>query len=130
MCGGGRGGGWEGSGESSGDIAHPQVAARLSSELDNEHDMWFVHVLVGDGLHANEAAARRLLARVELEPVGQLRYFLAAHTCSSRQANLVAKTAVVGVVAAAAAATGAESGREGRDLAWPAAERPRASTST
>ena len=103
-----RGGGW-GSGESRRHTTSPQVAALLSCELNNDITMWFAHVLVGDGINTNEAAARRLLARALVEPLGQLRYFLAAHTCSSHQANLAAEGAVIGAAAKVAAATGADS---------------------
>ena len=85
------------------------MAALLSCELNNDIKMWFVHVLVGDGINTNEAAARRLLARALVEPLGQLRYFLAAYKCSSHQANLAAKGAVIGAAAKVAAATGADS---------------------
>ena len=98
-----------GSGESRGHTTSPQVAARLNCELNNDLDMWFAHVLVGDGVSTNEAAARRLLARARVEPLGPLRYFVAVHTCSSHQANLLAKTAVAGVAAKVTAVTGAES---------------------
>jgi hypothetical protein len=62
-------GGW-GSGE---------VTALLNCELNNDIKMWFSHVLVGVGINTNEAAARRLLARSLVEPLGQLRYFLAIY---------------------------------------------------
>ena len=81
----------------------------MSCELNNDIKMWFVHVLVGDGINTNEAAARRLLARALVEPVGHLRCFLAAYKCSSHQANLAAKGAVIGAAAKVAAATGADS---------------------
>ena len=90
------------------------MAALLSCELNNDIKMWFVHVLVGDGINTNEAAARRLLARALVEPLGQLRYFLAAYKCSSHQANLAAKGAVIGAAAKVAAATGADSDMVGQ----------------
>ena len=90
------------------------MAARLNCELNNDLDMWFAHVLVGGRVNTNEAAAHRLLARARLEPLGQLRYFLAVYTCSSHQANLAAKGAVIGAAAKVAAATGADSGLVGQ----------------
>ena len=59
------------------------MTALLNCELNNVITMWFAHVLVGDGINTNEAAARRLLARSLVEPLGQLRYFLAVYKCSS-----------------------------------------------
>ena len=67
----------------------------------------------GDGINTNEAAARRLLARAPVEPLGQLRYFLAMYTCSPHQANLAAEGAIIGAVAKVAAAIGADSGLVG-----------------
>ena len=123
-----RGGGW-GSGRSRRHTTSPQVAALLSCELNNDIKMWFVHVLVGDGINTNEAAARRLLARALVEPMGQLRYLLAAHKRSSHQATLAAKTAVIGAAARVAAATGADSDMVGQSLTWQFVERPHASIS-
>jgi len=90
------------------------VTALLNCELNNDIKMWFFHVLVGDGINTNEAAARRLLARSLVEPLGQLRFFLAVYKCSSHQANLAAKGAVIGAAAKVAAATGADSGLVGQ----------------
>ena len=72
------------------------MTALVKCELNNDIKLWFGHVLVGDGVNTSEAAARRLLARALVEPLGQLRYFLAVYKCSSHQANLVAKGAVIG----------------------------------
>ena len=84
----------------------------MTCELNNDFDMWLVHVLVGYGVNTNEATARRLLARAHLEPRGQSRYFLAVYKRSSHQANLAAQTAVVGAAATTAATASAESDRE------------------
>ena len=90
------------------------MTALLNCELNNDIKRWLFHVLVGDGINTNEAAARRLLARSLVEPLGQLRYFLAVYKCSSHQANLAAKGAVIGAAAKVAAATGADSGLVGQ----------------
>ena len=93
-----------------------QLASAVLKEDQAEADLpWLVHVIVGDGVATNEAACRRLWARARKEPLaaGRLRYFLAVYKCSTHQANLAAKSAVVGAAAVAAAATTcAEAGRE------------------
>jgi len=58
---------------------------------------WLVHILVGDGIGTNEAAAKRLLAGVQQAPLsGGLRYFVLVVRCASHQANLAVASAVSG----------------------------------
>ena len=59
--------------------------------------IWLVHIIVGDGIATNEAAARQLWAnamRKAVVPGG--RYFLILIKCGNHQAALTAKYAVVG----------------------------------
>ena len=66
---------------------------------------WFVHVLVGDGVTTNEAAAKVLLAWVRKESLKfGLRYFLIVVKCSSHQTNLTLASAVSGSCALTGAA--------------------------
>ena len=59
--------------------------------------VWFVHVLVGDGIGTNEAAAKQLWANGLRRPfVPNGRYFLAVVKCGNHQAALSASFAVVG----------------------------------
>ena len=77
--------------------------------------VWLFHVLIGDGIPTNEAAAKYVWALAQLGAPGggALLYFLVLIKCASHQASLVNATASVGK-AAAVAATGA-----------PAADAPR-----
>ena len=69
-----------------------------------------MHVLVGDGVETNGAAAKRVLAWVQQQPLPHsLRYFLMMVRCASHQANLVVGSAVEGRAALCAVATSAES---------------------
>ena len=68
--------------------------------------VWFVHILVGDGINTNEADAKQLWANgrsVPFLPNG--RYFLLVIKCGNHQAALSASFAVVGPPAKAACAT-------------------------
>jgi len=74
------------------------ASSRLSGlESDVLSEPWLVHILVGDGITTNEAAAKRLLAGVDLRslPSG-LCYFLLVVRCASHQANLAVASAVSG----------------------------------
>ena len=63
-----------------------------------------LHVLVGDGIGTNEAAAKRLWACIKERGLGpRVRYLLMVIVCGTHQSGLVAKSAVTGRAAAAAA---------------------------
>ena len=64
-------------------------------------EIWFVHVLIGDGIGANEAAAKLMLASQAHRWSGA-RYFLLSTKCGSHQSALTAKSGVEGRIAAAA----------------------------
>ena len=67
-------------------------------------DLWLLHVMVGDGIGTNEAAAKRLWACIKERGLGpRVRYLLMVIVCGTHQAGLVAKSAVTGRAAAAAA---------------------------
>ena len=61
-------------------------------------DIWVVHILVGDGINTNEAAAKLLWSCVASVPLGRgVRYFLILVKCATHQVALSAKAAVEGV---------------------------------
>ena len=65
---------------------------------------WFVHILVGDGVSTNEAAAKILLAWVRARPLPHgLRYFVIVVKCGNHQVNLAMASAVSGRAALAGA---------------------------
>ena len=64
---------------------------------------WMVHILIGDGVPTNEAAAKVLLSWAKAGLPNNLRYLLINIKCSSHQANLAVASAVTGVVALSAA---------------------------
>ena len=65
-------------------------------------EVWVVHVLMGDGIGANEAAAKVLWACVEEAPFAdRARYFLLVLKCLTHQTGLTAKSSVMGRVASA-----------------------------
>jgi hypothetical protein len=66
-------------------------------------EVWVVHILVGDGVPTNLAAAKLIWASVARDPLGpRVRYFLVVVKCATHQAALTAKAAVIGSFAAAA----------------------------
>ncbi|MEC9253541.1 MAG: hypothetical protein VX863_01705, partial [Candidatus Thermoplasmatota archaeon] len=69
-----------------------------------EHpETWVVHILIGDGVPTNLAAAKLLWASVAHVPLGKrVRYFIAVVKCATHQAALTAKAAVTGTFAATA----------------------------
>jgi hypothetical protein len=80
-----------------GGIAQPQAAANHTPEA------WLIHVLVGDGVPTNYAAARRLWACLQDRGLGpRTRYLLLVIVCGTHQVGLAAKGAVAGRAAAAA----------------------------
>ena len=66
-------------------------------------EIWLFHVLVGDGIATNYAAARRLWACLQDRGLGpRTRYLLLVIVCGTHQVGLAAKGAVAGRAAAAA----------------------------
>ena len=65
-------------------------------------DTWLVHILVGDGVPTNLAAAKLMWAAVVENPFPRVRYFIIVVKCATHQAALTAKAAVTGSFAAAA----------------------------
>ena len=60
----------------------------------------FWHILVGDGIQTNEAAAKLLWACVQTQPLAaNIRYLLGMIRCVAHQVSLTAKAAVTGVAA-------------------------------
>ena len=81
-----------------GAVPQASVAGRPPAEV------WLLHVLVGDGIGTNEAAAKRLWACIKERGLGpRVRYLLMVIVCGTHQSGLVAKSAVTGRAAAAAA---------------------------
>lgn len=61
---------------------------------------WLVHIVVGDGVGTNEAAAKVVLAWSQQEPFpNAVRYLLFVVKCASHQSNLVTASAVSGSAA-------------------------------
>ena len=107
------------------DALHNKTAGTLATSLDGvvrlavstvrkgmeaapaaSGEVWFVHVLVGDGISTNAAAARKLLALYLQSPLAQgVRYFLLPVTCANHQCNLVVGSCVDGNAAAEARRT-------------------------
>ena len=82
----------------------------IAEGLGTDEGAWLIHVLVGDAIGTNEAAAKRLCAKAVATPMADgLACHLVVVKRASHQANLAAKGAAVGIVATVAiAATGAE----------------------
>ena len=60
-------------------------------------DVWFIHILVGDGVSTNQAAAARLLQWIRNVPLpSPLRYLLVLAKCSNHQINLALSSVVCG----------------------------------
>ena len=66
-------------------------------------EIWVIHILVGDGIPTNEAAAKLLLSCIEERELAPgTRYFLIVVKCATHQSGLSARSAVEGRAAAAA----------------------------
>ena len=79
-------------------------AALHGLDLTASGEVWFVHVLVGDGIYTNGAAARVLLAKARAAPLALgVVYFIMVVKCANHQANLV----IGGIVEGRAALCGA-----------------------
>ena len=66
--------------------------------------MFFCHILVGDGISTNAAAARILQAKFEAAPVApRFEYFAMVVQCANHLANLVIRSSVEGAGAKEAA---------------------------
>ena len=72
-----------------------------------EPEIWVTHVLIGDAIPTNDAAARVLWAAVKEHPLGQrIKYFLAVMKCMTHQTGLSAKSGVIGRAASSAGGHG------------------------
>ena len=82
----------------------------IAEGLGTDEGAWLIHVLVGDAIGTNEAAAKRLCAKAVATPMADgLACHLVVVKLASHQANLAATGAAVGIVTTVAvAATGAE----------------------
>lgn len=66
-------------------------------------EIWVIHLVIGDAIPTNDAAARVLWASVKENPLGQrIRYFLVVIKCMTHQTGLSAKSGVIGPAASAA----------------------------
>ena len=66
-------------------------------------EIWFFHIIVGDGISTNEAAAKQLWACLQEQGLGaRVRYFLSVIVCGTHQVGLAARSAVEGRAAATA----------------------------
>jgi hypothetical protein len=84
----------------------PTMGGDSQPQSAHDPEIWVFHVLVGDGIPTNEAAAKILWSCVVERPCGQrVRYFLLLVKCATHQAALSAKHAIIGQ---AAACTGGE----------------------
>ena len=71
--------------------------ATLADVLAARPERWLFHIVVGDGIPTNEAAAKKLWKCVQEEGLGAgIRYFLVVVVCGTHQAGLAAKSAVLG----------------------------------
>ena len=67
---------------------------------DHQPEIWVFHLLVGDGIPTNEAAAKVVWACMRQRPLApRVRYFLAVVKCAVHQVALSAKCGVIGVAA-------------------------------
>ena len=85
--------------------AASDVAQGIPAASRGVADAWLVHVLVGDGIATNFAAARIVLEQVRRRPLDGLRYFVFALRCAAHQANLSIAAGVSGRAAATSAST-------------------------
>lgn len=71
-----------------------------SHRVSPRDQVWFVHILVGDGIYANGAASRILLAKARAAQVAPgFLYFVMVVRCANHQANLVIASMVEGPAA-------------------------------
>ncbi len=80
------------------DRVNRAIADTVAGSLFEGTENWYVHILVGDGIGTNEAAAKVLVAENTRLPVGggKLLYLLMVIKCATHQASLATKGAVVG----------------------------------
>ena len=65
-----------------------------------DHELWLPHVLIGDGIATNGAAAKQLWSTIQAQPLGgRIRYLLWLVRCATHSAALSTKTGVIGGVA-------------------------------
>ena len=82
-------------------LDHDDEAARTL--LGRGPEIWVIHLLIGDAIPTNDAAARVMRASVKERPLGQrIRYFLVVVKCMTHQTGLSAKSGVIGPAASTA----------------------------
>ena len=70
---------------------------------DSGPEIWVIHLLIGDAVPTNDAAARVIWASVKERPLGQrVRYFEMVVKCMVHQSGLSAKCGVIGSAASTA----------------------------
>ena len=83
--------------------ARLEFSAHGGGAREEQAERWVVHIIVGDGIPTNLAAAKVLWACVQEKPLGaRSRYFVCVVKCGTHQAALSAKNGVTGSFAAAA----------------------------
>ena len=83
-------------------VDHDEAERTLLGRVP-EPEIWVTHVLIGDAIPTNDAAARVLWAAVKEHPLGQrIKYFLAVMKCMTHQTGLSAKSGVIGPAASTA----------------------------
>ena len=112
------------------------AAAVARRGLADDQPVCFCHILVGDGISTNAAAARILRAKYEAAPVApRFEYFQLVVQCANHQCNLVIRSSVEGTSAKEAALQLEAAARARGDRGAAAARAPnfaqaRAATST
>ena len=80
------------------------AAAVARRGIPEDEPVYFCHILVGDGIFTNAAAARILRAKYEAAPVApRFEYFQLVVQCANHQCNLVIRSSVEGTSAKEAA---------------------------
>ena len=93
----------------------PAIGGGLAAVGRARKEVFFVHIIIGDGIATNEAAAKILNALRVQGAFAGVRYMLLLGKCGTHQSALSAKHGVVGRAAAGAAASAGE-GKEFEDV--------------
>ena len=81
-------------------VDHNEADSTLLGRLP---EIWVTHLLIGDAIPTNDAAARVVWSSVLQHPLGQrIRYFLAVMKCMTHQTGLAAKSGVIGPASSSA----------------------------
>jgi len=69
-------------------------------KVEQGHEIWVCHILIGDGIGTNGAAAKILWSCLVEQPLGtRVRYFLMLVRCATHSAALSTKAGVIGLLA-------------------------------